>query len=55
MLIVPLYAAMLKPERAAPYRTSPAAVSSNRLTLQSLGWYPFLLLLLSYITQDMPF
>lgn len=55
LLIVPLYATMLKPEREAPYHAAPASVSSNRLTLESLGGYPFLLLLLSYITQGMLF
>lgn len=54
--IVPLYMATLKPESAAPY---PAAASqepaATKLTLESLGGPPFLLLLFSYITQGMLF
>jgi MFS family permease len=54
--IVPLYIAKLRPESEAPYRAiAPAQATIPRLTLTALGGYPFLLLLLSYITQGMLF
>lgn len=55
-VIVPLFIARLKPETDAPYRSpAPLDTGSQGITLQSLGGYPFLLLLLSYITQGMLF
>ncbi|WP_197500420.1 MFS transporter [Caballeronia udeis] len=54
--IVPLYIAKLRPESEAPYRAiAPTQATIPRLTLTALGGYPFLLLLLSYITQGMLF
>jgi MFS family permease len=57
VLIVPLYARKLHPETEAPYRTEStrAASATKRLTFRSLGGYPFVLLLVSYITQGMLF
>ncbi|KMY85241.1 putative sugar transporter [Candidatus Paraburkholderia calva] len=55
VVIVPLYMAKLGPESEAPYRTVPVAGPAGRLTLESLGGYVFLLLLLSYVTQGMLF
>ncbi|WP_250518373.1 MFS transporter [Caballeronia sp. ATUFL_M1_KS5A] len=54
IIVVPLYMAKLKPESEAPYRT-PQAAASGKLTFASLGGAPFLLLLLSYVTQGMLF
>jgi MFS family permease len=54
--VVPLFMAKLRPELEAPYRERPAAeVVPARLSLAALGGYPFLLLLVSYITQGMLF
>jgi MFS family permease len=65
VIIVPLYAAMLRPETEAPYyvpephvappNTDQPRVAQPRLTLQALGGPPFLLLVFSYITQGMLF
>ncbi|CAG9194850.1 Sugar transport-related, membrane protein [Paraburkholderia sabiae] len=55
--IVPLFIAALRPESEAPY--APASTSGPRhskpLTFASLGGYPFLLLLFSYVMQGMLF
>ena len=55
--IVPLYAVQLRPEAEAPFReiTATGAQPTPRLTLAALGGPPFLLLLVSYITQGMLF
>ncbi|MFM0013475.1 MFS transporter [Paraburkholderia sediminicola] len=54
--VVPLFMAKLRPELEAPYRDRPAPeVVPARLSLAALGGYPFLLLLVSYITQGMLF
>ncbi|MDR5794940.1 MFS transporter [Caballeronia sp. LZ008] len=56
VIVVPLYMAKLKPEFEAPYRTPPAqSAAAGKLTFASLGGAPFLLLLLSYVTQGMLF
>jgi MFS family permease len=53
LAIVPLYAAMLRPESEAPYQ--PERQDQARLTLQALGGPAFLLVVFSYITQGMLF
>jgi MFS family permease len=55
--ILPLYIAKLRPVSEAPFREAlPSHTEpSPRLTLASLGGPPFLLLLISYITQGMLF
>ncbi len=55
VVIVPLYAAVLRPETEAPYHVPLADVVQPRLTLAALGGAPFLLLVFSYITQGMLF
>ena len=54
-IVVPLYAAKLKPESEAPYPSSQSGVAQTRLTLHSLGGPAFFLLLFSYVTQGMLF
>jgi len=55
VLIVPLYLAMLRPEREAPYGTVRADGVPARLTLAAFGGPAFLLMVFSYITQGMLF
>lgn len=55
VVIVPLYLLKLKPEAQAPYQTPVTTAASYRLTLESLGGAPFLLLLFSYVMQGMLF
>ena len=55
VLIAPLYAVMLRPEREAPYRLTSSAAATSSLTLASFGGPAFLLLVFSYITQGMLF
>lgn len=53
--IVPLFIAMLRPEHEAPYASTETLRRAPTLTLASLGGYPFLLLLFSYVMQGMLF
>ena len=55
--IVPLFMAALRPERDAPYARAESTNAAARvpLTFASLGGYPFLLLLFSYMMQGMLF
>lgn len=56
--IVPLFMMALRPENEAPYATADlnaGARHSKPLTFASLGGYPFLLLLFSYVMQGMLF
>jgi MFS family permease len=55
--IVPLFIAALRPESEAPYAAATAVGPrhSKPLTFASLGGYPFLLLLFSYVMQGMLF
>jgi MFS family permease len=56
--IVPLFIVALRPESEAPFATAESqggAGSSKPLTFASLGGYPFLLLLFSYVMQGMLF
>jgi len=55
VVVVPLYMMKLKPESQAPYPSPATQASSYRLTLESLGGAPFLLLLFSYVMQGMLF
>ncbi len=56
VVIVPLFAAVLRPEAEAPFaERRTAAASEPRVTLAALGGPPFLLLLFSYVTQGMLF
>ena len=55
VFIVPLFAAMLRPEREAPYSPAQAGPAKARLTAASFGGLPFLLLVFSFITQAMLF
>ncbi|MBV8402498.1 MAG: MFS transporter [Acetobacteraceae bacterium] len=54
-VIVPLYAALLRPESEAPYLDSSAEKDHPALTLEALGGWPFLLVIFSYVTQGMLF
>lgn len=56
--IVPLFIAALRPEHEAPYASAELPTAARRaapLTFASLGGYPFLLLLFSYVMQGMLF
>jgi len=55
VVIVPLYLVMLRPEREAPYLAVPTAHDATPLTLAAFGGPPFLLLVVSYLTQGMLF
>lgn len=57
LVIVPLYVSQLRPESEAPFReiASAQAQPAPRLTLAALGGPPFILLVISYITQGMLF
>lgn len=56
IVIVPLYMAVLKPEREAPNQEAgEKAVSNSKLTLTSFGGPAFLLLIFCYVTQGMLF
>jgi MFS family permease len=55
VVIVPLYARMLRREVEAPYPAHQPGRDLPRLTMRALGGAPFLLLLFSYITQGMLF
>ncbi|MBV9734977.1 MAG: MFS transporter [Acidisphaera sp.] len=55
IVIVPLYAAKLRPESEAPYAHRTVAGEPHGLTLAQAGGPPFLLLVFSYITQGMLF
>jgi MFS family permease len=56
VLIVPLYAALLKRKKDAPFlATASPSQARQRLTLTALGGPPFLLLVFSYIAQGMLF
>lgn len=55
LVIVPLYATMLRPEREAPYAKAAVAASQRKLSLRALGGPAFLLLVFSYVTQGMLF
>jgi predicted MFS family arabinose efflux permease len=55
VIIVPLYAALLRPESEAPYLDRGPQQDRPRLTLEAVGGPPFLLLIFSYITQGMLF
>jgi MFS family permease len=53
LVIVPLYALLLKPESQAPHK--PDVQVRRPLTWKAVGGYPFCLLVFSYITQGMLF
>lgn len=55
VVVVPLYITMLKKQEEAPYYRAPAPTEKTKLTLESLGGPPFLLLIFTYITQGMLF
>src|SRR5208283_5362094 len=55
VVVVPLYVALLRPEREAPYLTVPTVQDSKPLTLSAFGGPSFLLLVVSYLTQGMLF
>jgi MFS family permease len=55
VVIVPLYATMLRPEREAPYADTTVAAGRRKLSLRALGGPAFLLLVFSYVTQGMLF
>ncbi|MCQ3034539.1 MFS transporter, partial [Pseudomonas syringae] len=55
VVVVPLYITMLKKQEEAPYYRAPAPTEKTKLTLESLGGTPFLLLIFTYITQGMLF
>jgi MFS family permease len=55
LIIVPLYAWALRPEREAPYVDAESTARPRKLTLAALGGPSFFLLLFSYVTQGMLF
>lgn len=55
VIIVPLYMALLRPEREAPYLAAPTQQDSTPLTLAAFGGPSFVLLVISYLTQGMLF
>jgi MFS family permease len=55
ILVVPLYMAVLRPERDAPYLPPARTGSGAPLSLASFGGMSFLLLVISYLSQGMLF